>query len=60
MLSDALSDWEHASKSALQSQEALLQAAQDGTHRMHEPEQRILHLTTELKHFSADAHKAER
>ena len=60
MLSDALSDWEHASRGALQSQEALLQAAQDGTHGMHEPEQRILHLTTALKQSKADAHKAER
>lgn len=60
MLSSALSDWESASKGALQSKQALLQAAQDGFHPMREPEQRILHFTRTSKAHMADAHKAER
>lgn len=59
-LSEAVADYERASRDAIGQQGGLVQAAQDGRHPMRASEQPILQLTRSLKHSRSAVNKAAR
>ena len=59
-LSAAISRWEGVTGGALQAPRGLLEASQDGSHPMHQLEQRLVQLQADLKQHAAAAKSAAR
>ena len=59
-LSEAISQWEGATETALQAPKGLLEAAQDDSHPMHQLEQHVVHLEAQVKQHTAALKRADR